>query len=267
MEENEPGRASIQSVERVFAVLEALYSYDGLGVSQLAEELDIAKSTAHRYLSTLEEIEYVFKENEEYRLGFGFLRFGEHTKYRNQYYRLAEEKTKELARETGERAQFVVEEYGYAIYVHTHQGENAIQVALPVKLSHADQRSVIGKCLPLHCTSAGKAILAELPDDAVREIIDARGLSPVTENTITTPVELFDDLQRIRERGYSTNDEEGTSGLRAIGVSVTDSGGSPVGAISVAGPTHRMKGQYFETELPDLLLGVVNEIELENRYL
>lgn len=267
MQNTSGGDESLKTVERTFQVIELLYRRGEMGVSELAEDLDIAKSTAHRYLSTLEREEYLVPNKNKYRLSLNFLRLGGYTQYQNKFYSLADKKTRELAERTGERAQFVVEEHGYAIYVHTHAGENAVQVALPVKLTKENRRSVVGKRLPLHCISAGKSILAKLSDERVREIVDERGLDPVTENTITELDELMEVLKGIEERGYSINKEEGTLGLRAVGVALTGPDGAPIGAISVAGPTHRLKGTYFEDEIPNLLKGVVNEIKLESKYL
>lgn len=92
------------------------------------------------------------------------------------------------------------------------------------------------------------------------------GAPRLTPNTITDEEELLEELERTRERGYALNDEESTSGLRAVSVSITDSDGSVLGALGVSGPTHRFTNGRFEEELPDILLGVVNGLELDIQY-
>jgi DNA-binding IclR family transcriptional regulator len=118
----------------------------------------------------------------------------------------------------------------------------------------------------LHSVAAGKSILAHMSEEDVWQIIEDRGLPKITENTITDSETLFEELEMIREQGYSVNDQENLDGLKAIGAPILGADGQVIGALSVSGPTHRMKGEYFESELPDLLLGVVNELELNIAY-
>jgi DNA-binding IclR family transcriptional regulator len=74
------------------------------------------------------------------------------------------------------------------------------------------------------------------------------------------------ELDQIRQQGYCLNDQELIEGLRAVGAPVQGRNGQVIGAISIAGPTHRLKGDTFESDLPDLLLGTVNELELNIVY-
>ncbi|PSQ89215.1 MAG: hypothetical protein BRD45_03965 [Bacteroidetes bacterium QS_8_64_10] len=158
-------------------------------------------------------------------------------------------------RQTGERAQFVVEEQGRGIYLYIETGEHAVRTGLSV-----------GQQIYLHSTSAGKVILSLLPDDRVNEILDEYGLPPLTENTITDSNELKSQLDEIRERGYAFNREENIKGLRAVSGPVTDENDILIGVLSVSGPSHRMKGEWFQSGLPDLVLGTANELELRIAY-
>jgi DNA-binding IclR family transcriptional regulator len=88
----------------------------------------------------------------------------------------------------------------------------------------------------------------------------------LTDRTITDEDELFAELDRVRERGYSTNNEENIEGIRAVGVPVMHSEGRPIGALSISGPVHRMKGEWFDREIPDLLLGTTSELQLNIAY-
>lgn len=246
---------TVKAGERLFAILELLEEMDGARVSELAERTGLAKSTVHRYLVTMLECEYLVKEGDTYQIGLRVLELGESVKNRKEAYTLGKEKVRTLAQETNERVQFIVEEHGYAVYLHREFGSQAVRTD-----------PGIGKRVPIHATSAGKAILANLPDAQVDSVIERRGLPTLTEHTIVDPDVLWEELKEIRERGYAINDQENINGLRAIGVPVIGPSGQVVGALSVSGPTHRMQGDWFNNELPSLLLGAANEIELNLAY-
>nr|WP_321169935.1 IclR family transcriptional regulator C-terminal domain-containing protein [Salinigranum rubrum] len=91
-------------------------------------------------------------------------------------------------------------------------------------------------------------------------------LPELTPHTITDHDEFFSQLDTIRERGYAFNDEESIQGLRAVGVPIRGKEHEILGALSVSGPTHRLKGDWYTEDIPDLLLGVSNELELNIRH-
>lgn len=246
-----PASDTVRTAETAFTVLEYLKDADGATVSAVAADLGHAKSTASRHLSTLVEMGYVIREGDEFRVGLRFLDFGQHARTRRAGYELAEAKVEEIAARTGERAQFIVEEHGEAVYLHRSFGEHAVRTD-----------PGIGSRIPLHATSAGKAVLAHLPEAERREVLDQADLEPVTEHTITDRDRLLEELDTIRERGYSFNRQENLKGLHAVGVAVSDPEGGIVGALSVSGPTNRLEGERFREELPSLLLGTANELEL-----
>lgn len=242
---------TVKSDETLLEIVLALKRMDGAGVTELANELGIAKSTAHSHLKTLHQYEFVVNEEGRYHVGLRFLDLGETARHRKKEYQTVREKVEELARQTDERAQFIVPEHGYGIYLYRAIGDHAVQT---------DSR--IGKHIGLHASSAGKAILANMSDERVDEILEKRGLPAVTEHTITDPDVLEKELAGIRERGYAINKEESTQGLRAVGVPIVGPDDEVLGALSVSGPTHRMKGEWFESEIPDMILGAANEVEL-----
>lgn len=241
---------TVKSAERTMAILEAICELDGADLSAVAAEVGCSKSTAHRHIATLEEHEYIVREGDTYYVGLRFLRLGELARNRKDSYRMAGSKVAELAEATDERAQFIVEEHGRGVYVYRETGRRAVQTD-----------SGIGKRVPLHATSAGKAILASLPGDHREEIVQRRGLEAITDNTITDREALAAEIETIRERGYAINDQENIDGLRAMGVPIQVEG-RVIGALSVSGPTHRMRGEWFQQDLPELLLGTANELEI-----
>ena len=237
-------------------VVEALERLDGARVSELADELGVAPSTAHSHLVTLERNQYVVKDGDTYRIGLKFLSLGEYARQSNRYYSMAESKVEQLAAETGGRAHFIVEEHGQGVYIYTVSGKHAIE-------TYARE----GRRLFLHQAAAGKAILAYLPDDRVTAIVDQWGLPKRTENTITDRSSLEETLATVRDSdGIAFNDEEQIKGIRAVGAPVRAPNGRVIGALSVSGPTHRLKGEFYESELPDTILGTANELELQVEY-
>lgn len=246
---------TVTSVEKAFDVVELLRTVGTARLSTVTEELDLSKSTAHRHLKTLERRGYVVDTDEGYALSLQFLDLGEYARTRKPESQLAMEKVRELAQRTDERAQFMVEEHGRAVYVYRETGTHAVK---------AD--SYPGKRVPIHASAAGLAILSELTPSRVEAILDRHGLEALTSQTITDRGELFDELDYIRERGYSINDQGTIEGLRAIGAPVTNADDEVIGGLSISGPINRMRGDRFDDEFPSLLLGATNELELNIAY-
>ena len=252
---NSHKRGRVKSVERTLDIVAYLHEERTARMEDIADHFGVGTSTVHRHLVTLQDRGYVTVDAGDYRLSYKFLTHGGLTRTYLPARELIEEKVKQISETTGERAQFLVEEHGERVYVFTDAGDQAVKMD-----------ATIGKRGPLHVSASGKAILANLPDSRRDEILSDAVMASSTSNTITDREELEASLAEIRERGFAVNDEESTSGLRAVGVPVFRDDGTVLGAISVSGPANRLKGSYFRTELPDLLLGIVNEIELELRY-
>jgi DNA-binding IclR family transcriptional regulator len=246
---------SVQSTVNTFAVVEALRELDGAGVSELSAHLDIPKSTVHNYLSTLEQEEYVINNDGVYRVGIRFLELGAYARNYQNIYDIAKPEIERLADETGELANLLIEEHGRGTYLQRVKGENAVQV-----------EAHVGTRVALHSTALGKAILAFMPREQAEEIIDRCGLEQVTENTVTSPGRLFDELDRIRENRYALDDEERLRGLRCVAAPILSNDDRVLGSVSVSGPSNRIRGDRFHEELPKKVLEIVNVIELNVTY-
>jgi DNA-binding IclR family transcriptional regulator len=244
---------TLSSVEKTLDIIEALWKLDGAGVTELAEFLDISKGTAHVHLSTLERSGFVVSEDGQYELGLRFLNFGEYVKRSQPLYEIAEPAVEELAAETGERVFCMVEQHGLATLICVGEGSRSVQTDIRV-----------GTHSYMHCSSAGKAILAYLPDDRVMEIIDRWGLKQFTENTITDRERLFENLQEGHERGFFINQQEYRKGVTSIGAPLC--GDRVYGAITISGPSMRLEGDWHERELPNHLLSTANAIEIDMSF-
>jgi len=253
--EQESAGGQIKAVKRTLEIVDAIQELEGARVTGLAEHMDLASSTVHSHLKTLEANRFLVKKGDVYHVGLEFLNHGGFARVRKPEYTMAFDIVEELAEETQERAQFLVEEHGRGYYLHTETGDNAVQV-----------NARIGRVNHLHASSAGKSILAHLPEQRLEETIERWGFKEFTENTITDREELFTELEAIRERGISYNIEESVKGLRAVGVPVLGPKDQVIGAFSVSGPSNRLKDERLEESIPNLLLGAANELELNIEF-
>jgi DNA-binding IclR family transcriptional regulator len=253
MTDHDPRAAgrTVKGVETSCRVLEALRELDGAGVTEVADHVGVSKATAHGHLSTLYKHEFVARDGDDYRVSLRFVDFGEHAKNGVEIHEVATGEVDKLAERTGEVAQYMVEEHGRGVYLHKARGEDAVQTA-----------SYTGNRKHLHCTALGKAILAHLPEERVLTIADRHGLPEMTPATITDRDALLAELERVRERGVAFDDEEVLQGLRCVAAPITSQDGELYGALSVSGPVSRIKEERFREELPELVSGAANVIEI-----
>lgn len=252
---NSDGPQTIQSVETALTVLEFIRDNGDAGVTEIADEFGRSKSTVHHYLATLAEYGYLEKAEGRYRLGMRFLTFGGTVREQEPLYHLGRDDVDRLATETGEKARLIVERDGHGITLYQSAGEHA-----------DDTRTHVGSIEELYCTAAGKAFLANLPAERVEQYLSETPLHAYTENTITKPDELREDLSTIRSRGIAVDDEERYEGLRCVASAIVSNEGELLGALSVSAPIERMSGDRFQTEIPDLLRTVTGVVEINTTY-
>jgi len=242
----------VRSVVKAHDVLERLREHDGAGVTEIAAGLDMGKSTVYKYLSTLRNQGYVAKDGDSYHLGLKYLDFGMHARNNHRVVPLARPSLENLVEQTGEIGWCTCEENGELVTLDIAVGEQDINQKF---------RGQIGNRVYLHAHAGGKAILAKYDDDRVADIIDTHGIPEYTDETITDREELFDELDRIRDRGVAFNDEEAIKGYRAVGAGITQHG-DVLGSITIGGPRSRLDGKEFTEYIPELIRGAINEIEL-----
>lgn len=245
---------TVQAVQNAVDIIEALQAKRGAGVTELASELDLSKGTVHSHLATLHENEYIVREDDTYRLSLKYMNFGETVKEQIPGYDILRNQVEDLAETTDELAQFATVEHGKAVYLYKHEGKNAVQTA-----------SSLGKREYLHCIALGKSMLAHMPRDRVDSIIDEHDLQPYTDETITSPEELYKELTEVHERGFAFDEEERIEGIRCVAAPVK-AGGEIFGAVSVSGPAARMQGDRFREEIPDMVTRAANVIEINMKF-
>jgi DNA-binding IclR family transcriptional regulator len=244
-------RYRVQSVERALQLLGAFNQDERqLALAELAERVGIPRSTAFRLLSTLESEGFVRRVGTDYCLGFRCFVLGNVVKADLAIEREALPFLEALRDVTGETTQLAVLDSWQVVYlarVFSH---------LPV----AYMRSRVGVVLPAYCTGLGKALLAELPPEEVERWSRTQHFPRLTSTTLASPEELLADLAAIRHRGYALDQEEREIGVACIAAVVRDDTGSPVAAISAAGPIDRLprdlEGSEMATQVMTAAAGI-----------
>jgi len=219
------------TVAKAFSILDLVCEKDtgGTSLAEVSNHLHVSKSTAHRYLTTLEELDVVRRDdNDGFSLGPKLIEltgaFLSNHDLRNEGQSFLEK----LAAQTEETVHLAIPSGDEVVYIAKVDSSHSVRMA-----SH------IGALNPMHCTALGKAILAHYPPDRVEEII-AKGLPKRTSHTLTTPERLRDELERVRIQGLATDDQENELGVRCTGAPIFDYTGKVIGAISVSGPAGRI---------------------------
>jgi DNA-binding IclR family transcriptional regulator len=236
----------VQSVDRAISVLEILARRGGAGVSEVAADIGVHKSTAFRLLSALEErgLAEQAQDRGKYQLGFGILRLASAIPGRLDLVRQGRPVLDELAAQFGETVNLAVLRSHYAVNLDQARGTAAVAA-----------QNWVGQLTPLHATSSGKVLLAHLSEDQRRQTLDVAGLARFTERTITSRKVLDTELADARENGFATTFEEYEDGLNAVAAPVLDHTGVVVGAVSVSGPAYRLDRERIAGLIADLLIG------------
>ncbi|MDT8859700.1 IclR family transcriptional regulator [Alkalihalobacillus sp. MEB130] len=200
-----------------------------LNLSEIADKLQIAHSTAHRLTNTLLHSGLLVKEPimKTYRPASSILSMGNIflKRYRLSQYSIPI--LEELTKKTGETAHISILKDNKVVYLYKVDSLHPVHL-----LSHAGRQN------PVHCTSSGQAILAYQPDREIQAVIE-KGLEAYTAKTITSPNEFIKTLANIRYQGYAVSNEELHHGVTSIAAPIY-SRGRVVASVSIAGPTTRI---------------------------
>lgn len=248
MSNNGAGVSGVQSVERALAILEILARSGEAGVTGIASEIGVHKSTAFRLVSTLEQGGLVEQsvDRGKYRLGMGILRLAGATTARLDLVQEARPICRRLASTTGETVNIAVLSDHAALYLDQVAGASSLQ-----------PHNWVGQHIPLHATSNGKVLLSELPEDELTRTLGA--MPSYTDATITTKKRLRAELDEVRDRGYATAVDELEVGLTAMAAPIRNAHGDVIGALSLSGPTFRLDEARVGEVLP-ALLEAANEV-------
>jgi DNA-binding IclR family transcriptional regulator len=233
---------TVQSVDRALSILELLARDGEAGVTEIAAELGVHKSTAFRLLATLEAHRLVEQDGDRgrYRLGVGNLRLAGATTARLDLVTEARPVCRQLAADTGETVNITVRSETSALYLDQVAGSSALQ-------SH----NWVGQHIPLHATSNGKVLLSELSEVELKAAL--RELPRFTNTTITTRPRLREELAKVREDGYALAIDELEVGLTAAAAPIRSAHGDIIASMSISGPTFRLDRERLAQTVPQLV--------------
>jgi len=230
---------------RLFQIIEFLASSgDWVSVRTMARELHISAASAYRALNSLKQLGYVRQDHEDskYQLTLKIAWLSAQVLDRQQLRHIAHPFLQHLTSVTNETTHLAVLEGPEFVYIDKVDNSQAVRM-----------RSRVGQRGKLHCTAAGKAMLAFLPEADAQPIINSLAFPAMTENTITDAAKFREQLALIRRRGYGVDDEENELGIRCIGSPVFDHAGRLTGALSISGWTITMTRERISQLAPELL--------------
>ncbi|MGH3735726.1 MAG: IclR family transcriptional regulator [Micromonosporaceae bacterium] len=235
MSNSKPETSPVQSVDRAVTILEILARQGEAGVTEIAHEIGVHKSTAFRLVSALEARDLVEQNSErgKYRLGVGVVRLAGAAAARLDLVQEARPVCRRLATETGETVNIVVMSDHGALYLDQVAGSSAMQ-----------PHNWIGQRLPLHATSNGKVLLA-FRQETLQEALETP-LRRFTDHTVTTLKALEAQLDQVRQQGYAVAVDELEMGLTAIGAPVHNADDDCVASLSASGSSYRLTPERIE---------------------
>jgi DNA-binding IclR family transcriptional regulator len=228
-------RNSLNSVSHATRILLLLRDHQALRVSEVAETLGVARSTAHRLLTTLGQHGFVVQARTRgtYRAGPTLVEVGLAALRGVEVRRVAHPHLEALSAELRETVSLIVVQGAMSWFLDSVESMEPLRVT-----------SRTGHSLPAHCTSGGKVLLAELSPDSLRRIYPDELLPTATARTIASRSALEAELETVRRQGYATNYEGGQVGVSGVAVLVRDPERRPLAAVAVSAPSARLTDEH-----------------------
>lgn len=227
-------RHPILAVEKAIAIIQALAEAPGqkaLGITEIAGQVGVTKSTTHRLIATLAQHDFVTQDDAtgRYRLGWAFYQAAQPLPRANGVLDLALPLLRETCDALGETVNLAVRRGAQMIIADAQEVQSGLKVETP-----------IGVPQPLHNSALGKALLLDLNRSGLEQLLGPGPYEVTASRTITTVEELWANLELARQQGYTLDDEEAFDAVRCMGAAVRDYRREIVAAVSVTGPLHRM---------------------------
>ena len=255
---NPESRYSIEALARGLQMME-LFSAErpSLSLTEIVQALQLSKSTAFRVLATLESLGYLERDpvTRRYRPSLKVLQLGFTALNSLEVSQVARPFLERLAQEVNETASLGVLEGMNVIYVDRVRNRAIVGVVLE-----------IGSHVPAHCTSLGKVLLADLPQDELEQRVARTDLTSLTLRTTTDRQALMSEIAVARQRGYALGDEELAIGLRAAAAPIRDATPKVVAAISVSGAATSISRERLKTEIVPAVVKTAAQISMALGY-
>lgn len=249
--------STVQSVERAIKILKSFSADEPeLGVGELSRRLDLPKSTVFRLLSTLEAGGLITQnpETNRYRLGVDLIGLADSVIAYTDLRRVARPHLRQLANTVRETVSLTIFDRSDAV--------NVEQFVPPRRL--VMRVGWVGRRMPVYAVSAGKAIIAFLPERELARLLDG-DLEALTPHTLTDPKAIRAELARVREQGFATAFEELEEGMNALAAPIHDHKAEVVASVSVSGPASRLTPERVSEIAPEVIR-IAEQISKEMGY-
>ncbi len=246
----EKDKSSVRALDKAIKALELIATLDGdIDLSALSKMTEIPKSTMLRLLNTLSSHNLIYQDEKtkRFRLGMQLIALGRAAERSFNLVQHMHPFLVALSEKTEETASLMVLEGTSSIYIDQVVSSRLIR-----------GQPQIGKSIELHCSSGGKVLMSAMDDGRIEKMLNGKILKPRTEKTIIDTDELKREINRIRELGYAVDDEEAEIGGRCVAVPLWDRNGNTIAAVTVMGPTTRIRQKDFP-QLAALVKGVALE--------
>jgi len=249
-QKNSGGYRSVQAVDRAIGILDYIADHaNSASIAEICEGTSLNYSTAYNLLRTLRMQDYVCQDFETGRFSIGpaIFKLSRAIKNSSSITKEAIPEMRRLSEKYNETCQLGVLANNKLVYIGRVDCEREVRLA-----------SYIGKQIPPHMTSMGKALLAYLPERERTLVVESLELQMATPHTITDRKVLYDELARIRQQGYATDDEENVIGIHCFGAPVFDSRARAVAAVSIVFLKERLSSASTEEVIRDVKATALN---------
>ena len=222
----------MKSLHKVLDIIEAVAKSGSLGIRELSSVTGFPPPTIHRITSTLVERHFLKQDPVTKRLSLSmkFLELGTKVQQQFNLAAIARPHLERLMGETKESVNLAVQDGDYVAYLdHVRSDYTMLQLFTKP-----------GARVPLYCTGVGKMLMSQWVSSEVDEYLTRVPLAPYTSHTLVDRSRLLDELGRIREQGYSVDNEEMEQGVRCVAAPVMDHRAMPVAAVSISGAAMRI---------------------------
>jgi len=236
---------SVQSVERVFSIIEAMCKEKESTVTGLSRTTGLNKTTVFRFLNTLVGLGYVIKndDSDTYSLTLKFLRISSKRLFMYDIQKSMKPQLEKLSKECGETVHLVERNGARVVYIDKFESDtNSVRMV-----------SRIGMSLNIFTTAVGKAMLSNMSDIEIKELWTSHSHNKKTEYTITALEDFFCEIEEIRKCGYAVDNEENELEVRCVAVAIPDAYGEYRYAVSVSAPKNRMDDETVKETAKKLL--------------
>lgn len=234
----------LNTVGKAIAIIETIQAANRpLSIKEIAETLELNKSSLHHHIKTLTENGYLQQDGEsrKYDIGLNLVRVGQSYLHRLNVRERGHYFLEQLSRQLNETVHMMVldrDELVYIDKVDVNHQPGALKCT-----------SFIGLRTDVYSTAAGKVLLSHLQRGALEEILQHLEMRAITQYTITSKTELREDLKRTKERGYALDLQEHVIGLQCIATPILNMHSQCIAAISVSGPITTISKELLESEI------------------